>query len=61
MSRTKHHRHQNRQHCGEDFWGGRGDLIAPGTGPYAKLLTHRKERCASKRLTRKELSLGERE
>lgn len=55
MSRTK----RGSKPCGMDFWGGRGDLCAPGTGPYIKLLTHRKERCENKRIVKRELKNSE--
>lgn len=53
MSRTKH----GKKPVGYDFWGSRGDLCAPGYGPYVKLLTHRKERCQNNTIVRKELKI----
>lgn len=60
MSRTKHHRHQRRTHCGTDLWSRRGDM---GSGsPYnwfSKFLTRRKERAAKKRDINKEMKQDE--
>ncbi len=53
MSRTKHHGHAGHN---RDFWTARpGNRHgASGTGPVAKHFTHRRERRAGDRLTRRE-------
>lgn len=56
MSRTKHHRHQNRQHCGEDMWSRRAGLGYYPRTAYVKQLTHSIERQENKDLIRKELA-----
>lgn len=54
MSRTKHHRHQRRQHCGEDFWSRRA-----GMG-YASVCTDNKRITISReRMEEKELIIDE--
>lgn len=44
MSRTKHHRNQNNQHIGEDFWSRRTGMGNCPYNTYNKRLTIRKER-----------------
>jgi hypothetical protein len=48
MSRTKHHRTQKYQHCGEDLWSRRAGMGYCSYTTYNKWLTRRKERAAVK-------------
>lgn len=48
MSRTNHHRHQRRQHQGEDFWSRRAGMGSCAYNTYNKKTTIRKERMESK-------------
>lgn len=58
MSRTRHHIGQKRNKCGFDFWSRRpgNSKGVGGSGPYAKLVTHRRERLANTALVRVEVA-----
>ena len=55
MSRTKHHRNQRHQHCGEDFWSRRAGQGYKAYSTYGKRLTIQIERMEEKQLLLKEL------
>jgi hypothetical protein len=55
MSRTKHHRTQKYQHCGEDFWSRRVGMGYCIYTTFNKRLTIRKERMEEKELVIREL------
>lgn len=55
MARTRHHRHQRRQHSGEDFWSKRAGMGNHCYSTYGKKLTIRKERMEEKKLLIKEV------
>lgn len=61
MSRTKHHRHQRRQHCGEDFWSRRAGMGSESVCTDNKRITISRERMESKELIIKECKLYEEE
>ncbi|MDD5150843.1 MAG: hypothetical protein PHC28_10275 [Flavobacterium sp.] len=59
MSRTKHHRNQRHQHCGEDFWSKRAGMGYYSYCRYGKFLTIRKERAAKNRDILYDLKISE--
>lgn len=55
MSRTKHHRSQKQQHCGEDLWSRRAGMGRCSYTTFNKRLTNRVERAAKRRDIAKEV------
>jgi hypothetical protein len=55
VSRTKHHRHQRRQHCGEDFWSKRAGMGYESVCTDNKRITISRERMEEKELIIKEM------
>lgn len=56
MSRTRHHRGQKRQHCGEDFWSRRAGMGSHAYSAEGKRLTIAKERMEQKQELHKQVS-----